>query len=57
MEKNNSVIIFDAESKVVKEHIEIQVLNERKIDIAKRPIEGKINEEVNISEKSWVETD
>lgn len=49
-----SVVLFGAEAKVIKEHIEIQVPREGKIDRARRQVE-KTNEEVDISAKEWIE--
>ena len=49
-----TVVLFSAGAKVVKEHIEIQVSREGKVDRARRAIE-EVNETVDISEKEWVE--
>ena len=53
LNKGNTVCIFDAEARVNKEHIELQVQNERKIQRGKREIHD-VDESFNLSEKSWV---
>jgi hypothetical protein len=49
-----SVGFFGAEARVVKEHIQIQVPREGKIDKARRKVE-EVNETFDISAKEWVE--
>ena len=49
-----TVVLFSAEARVVKEHIEIQVPKEGKVDRARRAVED-VNESVDISAKEWVE--
>lgn len=51
-----TIVISRAESKVVKEHIEIQLPRFGNIEEARGKIE-KINEKFNLSEKSWVPAD
>jgi hypothetical protein len=46
-----SVVLFDCEARVVKEHIEIQCRG--RIEAARRDVE-RVNEKFNLSEKSWV---
>lgn len=49
-----TVVLFGAEARVVKEHIEVQVPREGRVDRARRSIE-QVNEAVDISAKEWVE--
>jgi hypothetical protein len=49
-----SVVLFGAEARVVKEHIEIQVPREGKVDKARRKVE-EVNDTFDISAKEWVE--
>ena len=49
-----SVVLFGAESKVIKEHIEIQVPREGKVDKARKRVE-EVNESFDISAKEWIE--
>ncbi len=49
-----TVVVFGAEAKVMKEHIEIQVPREGKVDRARRAIE-QVNEDFDISAKEWIE--
>lgn len=49
-----SVVLFGAEAKVIKEHIEIQVPREGKVDKARKRVED-VNESLDISAKEWIE--
>ena len=51
---NETIVVFGAESRVVKEHIEIQVPREGKVDKARRAIE-QVDEKNDISAKEWIE--
>lgn len=51
---NETIVLFGAESRVVKEHIEIQVPREGKVDRARRVIE-EVDEKNDISAKEWIE--
>ena len=46
-----SVVLFDCEARVNKEHIELQ--SRGKIDAARKEVE-KVNDNFNLSDKSWV---
>lgn len=46
-----SVVLFDCEARVVKEHIELQ--SRGRIDAARREVD-RVNEKFNLSDKSWV---
>jgi len=48
-----TVALMDCEAKVTKEHIEIQVSKKGHVDQAKKKI-SRVNENYNVSEKSWV---
>lgn len=48
-----SVVLFDCEARVVKEHIEVQLSRNGRIDAARREVE-RVNEKFNLSDKSWV---
>lgn len=49
----NTIALFAAEARVVKEHIEIQ---RARSEAARSPI-NKVNESFNLSEKAWVPVD
>ena len=51
-----SVVVFKAEARVVKEHIEIQVMEGGKVDVARRQVEN-VNEKHDVSAKEWIEAD
>ena len=48
-----TIMLSRAEAKVVKEHIEIQLPGFGRIEEGRREVE-KVNENFNLSEKSWV---
>ena len=54
LKEGNTVVIFKAVSEVVKEHIEVQLMERGKVDIARKEI-TKINKDLNVSDKEWVE--
>ena len=47
------IALVDCEARVVKEHIEIQVGRNGSIEEAKKSIK-RVNNDYNVSEKSWV---
>jgi hypothetical protein len=49
-----SVVLFGAEAKVFKGHIEIQVPTEGKVDKSRRKVE-EVNEYLDISALEWVD--
>lgn len=49
-----SIVLFGAEAKVIKEHIEVQVPREGKVDKARKRVE-EVNESFDVSAKEWVE--
>ena len=56
LKSGNSIAIFGAEARVVKEHIEVQITNEGRVNKAKKEI-GDVNDSLNVSAKSWVPVD
>lgn len=53
LQEGDSIVLFNAKSEVVKEHIEIQLGERGKIDISRKAVD-KVSEEYNLSSKSWV---
>ena len=51
---DSTIVIFKAEASVVKEHIEIQLMERGKVDTARREVR-EVNKSVDISAKEWVE--
>ena len=49
-----TVVLFKAEAQVVKEHIEIQLMERGKVDRARREVRD-VDETHDISAKEWVE--
>jgi len=49
------VVVFRAESAVVKEHIELQLLPRGKVEKARRTV-NDVNSSNDISAKEWVES-
>ena len=47
------VVLFNARSEVVKEHIEIQLDRRGRVEKSRREV-AKVNEEFNLSQKAWV---
>lgn len=56
VKEGNTVVLFRAEAAVVKEHIEIQIPKGGKIDESKNRKVQEVNEEIDISEKAWIES-
>jgi hypothetical protein len=56
IQDGESIVLFNAKSEVVKEHIEIQLERRGRVDIARREV-AKVNEEYNLSLKAWVPAD
>ena len=54
LEEGKTVVLFKAESAVVKEHIEIQLMERGKVDEARREVRD-VNKTNDISAKEWVE--
>ena len=52
----NSVAIFGAEARVVREHIEVQIGPDGRINRARKEV-SDVNESFNASSKSWVPVD
>lgn len=55
LQADNTVVIFRAEGAVVKQHIELQLMERGKVDIARRNITD-VNKKYDVSEKEWVES-
>jgi len=53
IQEGDSIVLFNARAEVEKEHIEIQLANNGRIEISRKPVE-KINDEFNLSSKAWV---
>jgi hypothetical protein len=51
---DSTIVIFKAEAPVVKEHIEIQLMERGKVDTARREVRD-VKKENDISAKEWVE--
>jgi hypothetical protein len=49
----DSIVLFNAVSKVVNEHIEIQLSRYGRVEISRRPVD-KISEDFNLSNKAWI---
>lgn len=57
IQKNESIVIFKAEAKVVKGHIELQEQGRStKIDISKKEV-MEVNEKFDLSKTEWEEGD
>ena len=54
LKEGNSVVIFKCEASVVKEHIELQLMERGKVDVARREIRD-VNRNHDVSAKEWVE--
>ena len=54
VQEGNTVVIFKAEATVVREHIELQLMERGKIDVARREVRD-VNKENDISAKEWIE--
>lgn len=54
MEEGKTVVLFKAESAVVKEHIEILLMERGKVDEARREVRD-VNKSNDVSAKEWVE--
>lgn len=54
VKEGNTVVIFKGEATVVREHIELQLMQRGKIDLARREIK-EVNEKNDISAKEWIE--
>lgn len=54
LEEGKTVVLFKAESTVVKEHIEILLMERGKVDEARREVRD-VNKSNDVSAKEWVE--
>jgi hypothetical protein len=54
LQVNSTVVLFRAEAAVVKEHIEVQLMERGKVDTARREVRD-VNKNNDISAKEWVE--
>lgn len=52
--EGNSIVIFNGEAAVVKEHIEVQLMERGKVSTARREVRD-VNKAVDISAKEWIE--
>ena len=50
----NTIVIFRGEATVVKEHIEVQLMERGRMDVARREIKD-VNKNYDVSAKEWVE--
>ncbi len=53
MREGDSIVLFNAKAEVVKEHIEIQLDYQGRIDESRRQVD-RVSEEFNLSSKAWV---
>jgi hypothetical protein len=51
--EGDSIVLFNARSEVTNEHIEIQLANNGRVELSRKPVE-KVNEDFNLSGKAWV---
>ena len=54
LKEGNTVVIFRGEATVVKEHIELQLMERGKVDVARREIRD-VNTKYDVSAKEWIE--
>ena len=54
LEEGRTVVLFKAESNVVKEHIEVQLMERGKVDEARREVRD-VNKSNDVSAKEWIE--
>jgi hypothetical protein len=54
LEEGKTVVLFRAESNVVKEHIEVQLMERGKVDEARREVRD-VNKSNDVSAKEWIE--
>ena len=54
LEEGKTVVLFSAESAVVKEHIEAQLMERGKVDVARREVRD-VDKTNDVSAKEWVE--
>jgi len=55
LKEGTTVVIFKAEANVVKEHIEVQLMERGKVDVARREIRD-VNKNHDVSAREWVES-
>ena len=53
LREGDSIVLFGAKAEVVKEHIEVQLAERGRLEIARKAVE-KVSEEFNLSSKAWV---
>ena len=51
---DQTVVLFKLVGTVVKEHIEVQLMERGKVEVARREID-EVNKKLDISAKEWVE--
>ena len=54
LEVDQTVVLFKASANVNREHIEVQLMERGKVEVARREIRD-VNKKVDISAKEWVE--
>jgi hypothetical protein len=54
LEEGNTVVLFGATAAVVKEHIEVQLMERGRVEKARREIHD-VNDKFDVSAKEWVE--
>jgi hypothetical protein len=54
LKEGNTVVLFKAESPVIKEHIEVQLMERGKVDVARREVRD-VNRTNDVSAKEWIE--
>ena len=54
LKAGNSIVVFKGEARVVKEHIEVQLMPRGKVEKARRNVD-EVDKQVDISAKEWIE--
>ena len=54
LEEGKSVVLFKAHAPVVKEHVEVQLMDRGRVEAARRDIK-EVSKDHDVSEKEWVE--
>lgn len=54
LKEGSTIVIFKAQSIVVKEHIEVQLMERGKVDEARREVRD-VNKSNDVSAKEWIE--
>lgn len=56
LKEGETIVMFKASAEVVKEHIEVQIMEGGKVDVAKREVtDNEVDRKTDVSAKEWVE--